>query len=422
MIYLHVGYPKAASSTIQRFLAANAEQLAAYGLVYPRLSETREDAFGASTDAHNALAVELRRGAPGAAWRRLEAIAGRLQKDQDLLLSAEALTAVKPEPLRAALGGHKVTIIAYVREFSKLIVSLYAQLTKTGASSVDFDAFLERRLDRTYFSLTEHFSEWARVFGAGNIKVRLLNSRVLEGGDIRLDILEAAGLDVDAVAPGVLTMTADANSSPGWKTLEIVRDLNRSLAEQMVAANGKAALQEARKVRRKRTGSPLFDFAAFLSQPASAVGQSLGFVERGNYLTSVQLERCHAEFDAHIDALNAMGMDTRLPRASREGFVPRAFMPAIEHVPPEEAFEFMRRLAPMGWWSLISGERRLAPLLRGARWRQESEAAEADTAVRDGAAARAERRKLKKMKRAAAVAAKAAAPAADAAFAQRKRA
>ena len=364
MIYIHVGFPKTASTTIQHFLGANMAFLEQHKRTYPKVSPDRKSAYGVNPDAHNPLAVELRRGTPGPAWTRLQDIIAKRPSSQDIVLSGEALAGCNPETLRRWLGPEDATIIFYVREYAKIVLSQYAQRTKLGSSTANFDDFLDHQIRGRGQGLADHIAGWAPVFGARNIKVRQLDSRTLVRNDVRFDMLDAIGIDPASVDERELEMTEDANTSPGWKTLEILRDLNHSLASRFVADTDRRALIKARKDRRSRTESPLLDFTGFIARPAIRLGKQMGFNDRGLYMTEEQYEQCNTVFDAQVDALNTFGMDTRLAHAARDKFVPRTFMPSIEHVPAAEVAAFMLRLAPIGWWSLISGERSVGELIK----------------------------------------------------------
>lgn len=358
MIYVHVGFPKVASTTIQRFLSRNAAFLDKHGLVYPRLTAPGKAQLGVGLNAHNALAVELRRGRPGATWARLDQLLAELPSDRSVALSGESFAGCDPQALREALAGHDVTIIWYVREFANIVVSQYAHSTKIGLSTRDFDAFFNRSLKRTNYNLFDHFCGWNKTFGENAIKVRMLDSRVLARGDVRFDILGALGVDVSAVDESELEMTKSVNEGLGWKTVEILRDLNSTLTELYAEDEDEDFLKQARKSRHQRQGSPLLDFTAAMSAPAARIGTTMGFTDKGRYLTREQFERCNQAFNAQVDRLRETSMQLSLTYASENGFAPRAFMPSVDEIPSQEVAEFVRRLAPLGWWKLLSGGRR----------------------------------------------------------------
>lgn len=357
MIYVHVGFPKVASTTIQRFLSRNETFLAKHGFVYPKLTAPGKAQLGVSTNAHNALAVELRRGRPGGVWQRLTKAREGLKDGQHIVLSGESLGGCKPAALRDALGGPAV-IIWYVRDFAHIMTSQYAHATKLGLRTLDFDAFLERTLNRSNYNLVHHLGTFAEVFGAESIKVRMLDERVLARGDVRFDILEAIDVDVSKVEASDLEMTNSANVGLGWKTVEILRDLNASLTKLFVDEEDEDYLTEARRNRHRRQDSPLLDFTSGMSGQAAKIGREMGFTDKGQYLSQEQFDRCNAAFNAQVDALRDTPMKLSVTYAPEESFTPRAFMPSIDAIPPAEVSEFLRRLSPYGYWKLLSDGRR----------------------------------------------------------------
>ena len=245
-----------------------------------------------------------------------------------------------------------------MREFASIVTSQYAHATKLGLRTEGFDQFFDRTLARPNFDLAKHLGRWAAVFGEPNIRVRMLDDRTLARGDVRFDILEALDIDVSGVDEAELEMTNSVNQGLGWKTVEILRDLHTSLSEIFVANESRASLVEARRNRHRRIDSPLFDFTSSISGPASKIGLEMGFTDKGKYLNAEQFARCNDAFNAQVDALRATGMKLSLAHASEKGFTPRPFLPSVEEIPPAEVAEFLRQLAPLGWWKLLSGGRR----------------------------------------------------------------
>src|SRR5213075_888492 len=95
-----------------------------------------------------------------------------------------------PDVVRKALAAYDVKIICYVRDYSKHITSTYVHHTKRGTNLADFDDFFERSINRSRYDLIETLEPWANAFGAGNVRVALLDPRTLQGGDVRLDMLD----------------------------------------------------------------------------------------------------------------------------------------------------------------------------------------------------------------------------------------
>ena len=321
MIIIHAGHAKAASTTIQNFLWTNSAALERQSLIYPILFDIPALAGGTNPRTHNALAKELNNRGPGPAWERLKDFL-RERAGENVLLSGENFSASKPERLRAELGNYPVKILFYVKDMAKTVVSYYAQRTKNGKNTEDFDTFFDTA-DHRRMALPEFFSGWVRAFGASNIAVRLLDERTLVGGDVRIDVLEAAGLHVDRIDRGRLEMTEDSNVSPGWKTLEILRSLRKTMPARA-------------------------QWRSEVLARAKTIERALRLTAKGNYLTEAQFALCAERFNAQVDALGKMGMDTKLAHMTRDGFMARTFLPGIEHIPASEVSAFVDQLLPEG--------------------------------------------------------------------------
>jgi hypothetical protein len=355
-VFIHVGLPKAASTTIQYFLSSNVDTLARAGIQYPKLAIDRKSSYGTNPGTHNCLAVELRRGAPGPAWTRLRDLLAEDAGRSRFVLSSEALSSAEPSVVRAALPQDcEAQIIFYVRDSHSTIVSRYAQLTKTGANVHDFDAFFQERFSTGYLDWAAGVSKWAAVFGADKIHVRFLDKKHLVGGDVRKDVLSVLGQG-ESPALGELTFTPDRNVTPGWKVIEIVRSLNASLWAKMSASLDKATLNELQSARRQRRESPVHNFMMQQWRPASKIGRELGLLERGEYVSEAQFQHANDQFDRQLDVLRASGVKSDLVSFDRSSFVPRSFLPTVQEVPAAEVSEFLLRLVPSGYWNLLSRE------------------------------------------------------------------
>jgi hypothetical protein len=399
MIYLHVGLPKVASTTIQRFLSRNAAVLARHGYLYPALTEGRE--LGVSDAAQNALAIELRRGRPGRVWQRLHEILDRRSPGEHVVLSGESFLGCGPGTLREALGGHPVTVLVYVRDFLRLIPSQYAHLTKQGLSTVDFDAYLARALSRPVCDLPGLARQWAGVFGAGRVRMRMLDPRALAGGDVQTDILDAMDLALD---PSELDRVPSANAGLGWKTVEILRDFHLRLAggappEGEAGHDQRAEQRRQLQARKQRRGSPVLDFGAALSNAAAPVGDEMGFTQRGDWFTADQIDHCVTLFNAQVAEIRASGIANTLRRVDAEGIAPRQFLPSVAAIPPEEVAGFLRRIMPVACRLLLDGGEgtegeaagEAAPAPVSAAARQARQAARRQGAAGKGAAKAADR-------------------------------
>ncbi len=326
MLYLHIGFHKAGSTTLQTFLRDNAAALAAAGVVYPEIGR-EPDAI-----AHHALAKGLkrRREPPPeleALWRELAALAKREPK---VLVSSEGLEPADPAPLGDWLDGAPVKVIAYVRDLPSRLVSIYAQSTKRGQGALDFDAFVARELilDRTYTA--PKLRAWAKLAGPENVRIRSVDPGCLEGGEVIPDFLDALGLGADARERLDLVGGDSRNVSPGWKTLEVLRALNA----------GADWLDEDAATGAEDPRSP----AGSLLRAALEAEAKLGWAERGLYLDQAQIERAVKIDREDVAAVEALGVDARLKPPSADAIQPRLFLPDVSRIPAEELTRFYREM------------------------------------------------------------------------------
>jgi hypothetical protein len=326
MLYLHIGFHKAGSTTLQTFLRDNAAALAATGVVYPEIGRD-PDAI-----AHHALAKGLkRRREPPAEleglWREVAALARR---EPSVLVSGEGLETADPTPLGDWLDGVPAKVIAYVRDLPSRLVSIYAQSTKREQGGLDFDAFTARELtlDRTYTG--PKLKAWAQIVGADNVRIRSVHPDCLEGGEVISDFLAAIGLGSDARARLGLVGGGSQNVSPGWKTLEVLRALNASADwfDEEVATGA------------EDPRSP----AGALLRAALEAEAKLGWGERGLYLSEEQIRRAVKIDREDIADVEALGVDAKLIPAAADAIPPREFLPDISRIPEPELTRFYREM------------------------------------------------------------------------------
>jgi hypothetical protein len=339
MLFLHIGFHKAGSTTLQTFLRDNASVLATVGVDYPEIGRD-PDAI-----AHHVLAKGLkkRRDPPEgleAMWRELAALAGQ---GRTVVVSSEGLEPADPEPLREWLAGTPVKVVVYVRDLPSRLVSIYAQSIKRGNSTLDFDAFTARELALDRTRSAPKLKAWADVFGPENVRVRSVHGSVLAGGDVVTDFLDAVGLGPDAIARHGLVQPVSRNVSPGWKTLEVLRALN--------AEGGWSAEEDEASDARSPAGS--------LLRAAQEAAARLGWSDRGLYLDAAQIAEAVRVDGADSAAVEALGLDARLVPAQEETFEARTFMPEVSRIAQGELTGFYREMVlSMGRQIMLRPRRR----------------------------------------------------------------
>jgi hypothetical protein len=229
-LFLHIGLPKTATSSVQKFLFDNPGFLGSHGLRYARTG------LHAGLKCHHDLlwALGLHQGVAftdkGIRHRADEFLSGlaresREHADRDLVISSELFTFVddfsRLEPLLAAFPDRDVRFVLTLRRQDYLLESLYQQIVKDG-------------LDRTF----ENWLGWSRhradyrvlierllvVAEPGQLILRAFREVFPEGGPVE-DFLDALGLAPSAVAAAKIDKGFE-NPRMSRETIEIIRRAN----------------------------------------------------------------------------------------------------------------------------------------------------------------------------------------------------
>lgn len=295
MLYLHLGFNKTGTSSVQSFLRTNAEALAQRGVLYPTAG--LEHRLG---HHHIADALLAKKALPEFADIRAAAERGTV------VISSERLSQCEPAEVRAALG--PAQILCYRRDFMADPLSRYAQHTKHGSTCGSFDEEFARKA--VVFLPARALAPWIAEFGS--VRLRSLSPCCLTGGDLAEDFCSAIGLDL---IEGLERTTA-RNLSPGWMPLEALRAFSSGLIQ---------AGAEPELVGRF-VGGPLRRGAE-----KAAVQHALN--ERGLYLSAEQIER-QLERDDH-DRAQLAGSGADVVTVAAAPPPARDFMPDAPHIPPE---------------------------------------------------------------------------------------
>lgn len=333
MLYVHIGFRKAGSTSIQYFLAQNAEALAALGVLYPHA--------GRAGLAHVNLVDELRGSASyDATVGGVRELRGLLAAEPQhrVIVSSEGLHILKPKAVRRLadnLMGQDVKVLAYVRHLPNFVDSQYRQSIKSGKRAHDFDDFFRAKAGVEAEGYAQNvfgqLETWAQVFGWSALRVRMLDPANLAGGDLLTDLLEALGLTWADLPQVERDGAAWRNASPGWKVIELIRRLNQGLGPLDEAADGYALAHQA---------------AVRLRRHAERIGDKLSIsAERGDYLSKEQWVLCRDAGEQLRARLNAVLDDAPLRPPSETASRPRGFLPEASHVPTDERLAFYEQLS-----------------------------------------------------------------------------
>jgi hypothetical protein len=332
MLLLHIGLWKTGSTTLQYFLNTNAAALADAGALYPTIGR-------GTLDSHAPLANALVR----ARHRRLPVVWRDLLNFLDehgtrpVIVSSEFLgEELEPSDimkLAESLAGRDVRVVAYVRDFARLVVSAYAQSTKRGDNLASFDSYFDAYIAEGRLGIFDMIAPWADAFGWERLRVRSLDRGSLLQGDLIRDFLSVADLSLEDLACVDPASMVPRNQSPGWKTLELSRAI--------------FAIDPGLDRRQAVRADPAeADYFNAIQRVASIVGRHLRFEDRGRYLSATQRTICAGRYRAEAERFNAVLVGPPLPLSlplPPEGEdAERPFLPDLLRIPRHDIESFIR--------------------------------------------------------------------------------
>ena len=204
---LQIGTEKTGTTSLQAFLAANRERLAARGIRYPRfpgatnhtglaayaMDEARRDPLRSALGIGDAAAVSSFR--------------TRFAKEAQAELGASGITVFCSEHCHSRLTSReevqrlfdlldphfdRIDVSVYLRRQDRVAISLYSTRLKSGAT--DTDILPRTDADDPYFNYDRSLALWEEVFAPHHVHVRLFEREMLLGGDVVADFLSAWGL------------------------------------------------------------------------------------------------------------------------------------------------------------------------------------------------------------------------------------
>lgn len=232
-IYIHIGFPKTATTTIQSALVENAHELIRIGVLYPNTSRRQlahhDLGFQVSEDPrYNPTLGSI-------ASLKEEISQPNINK---VVISAESLAVAEIHQIQllkeelSPLGDIK--IVVYLRRQDLWLQSLWSQLVKSGFVIDTFGRFLDKAvlqkvdeldplstfiLKQSNGDFYSRINRWEEVFGKRNIVVRTLESRE-DNRNLSSEFLEIVGVSLPYIAE-----KKDKNISPSLKTLEVIRHI-----------------------------------------------------------------------------------------------------------------------------------------------------------------------------------------------------
>lgn len=234
-LYLHIGFNKTGSTSIQRDLAANAEQLAARGVLYPANPKEAH----VQRRQHVPLAAALadvpvhwmsrqKRATLDQAPAAFRA-AVQASSAEKIILSSEGFGELSVTPKAAArvaeaLSDFDVRVIAYIRRQDSYFLSTYQEGVKGGRTQpFDFDSYPQNK----WMHFGRRLAPWRKAFGPGRVIVRPFEPSFWPGRELFRDFLAAAQIPSDG-----LVMAPPKNESLDFRAVELLRRLNAAHMHQ----------------------------------------------------------------------------------------------------------------------------------------------------------------------------------------------
>lgn len=180
--FVHIGVNKTGSSSLQRYLYDNREELIKEtGLIYPT--------FGLDYSAHHNISRLIKGASPkqfGYSQDWKEDLTEEIKGAEGCIFSSEDFASIlNPEPLSEICSVGNTKIIIYVREHVRHAVSWYQQAVQGRNVSMSLNEFI-----RHYrISYCDIIDRWSTVFGEENVLIRLYDRSHLKDADIISDFL-----------------------------------------------------------------------------------------------------------------------------------------------------------------------------------------------------------------------------------------
>ncbi|MFM9858269.1 hypothetical protein RUR49_07240 [Pseudoxanthobacter sp. M-2] len=332
MLYVHIGLHKTGTSTIQRFFRLNTALTERHGLAFPDL--------GFDSRTHGGVIAALRDIEKGDASGEavFEAIDRLADVDgRSYLLSTENFELMPPRRIEMFAERirrrHDVRVLAYVRDLTRLMPSVYAQRTKKGRNLRDIDTFFAMTEDWKRFRVSELIGRWGEVFGWDKVRVRPLDREALNGGDLVSDAVAAVGLPPPVIEEAPAGTRETFNASPPWEAVETLRAIYAAID---AAGLDWDRLGRSNRVQRKTFSEPGGEQGVVykinrLEDACAEAAVAAGGGGRVQYLTPEQWSALRALYMAEIEKLNAH-LDQPIVIADERAPGERPFLPAYAEI------------------------------------------------------------------------------------------
>lgn len=257
-LYLHVGTPKTATSSIQKYLTQNRKVLEAHGYCYPR-SQHKYPGINPRRNGHFLFGKVINENGERSKKKEalyykegMQQIRTAFQTYDNVILSDESiwyclsyfkkslLTKLKEE---AESAQFEIKVIVYLRRQDAFLLSRWNQAVKQNTSFAatlsceDYFA-VEQQKEEKLYAYADKLDEIAKVIGKENLIVRRFEPGSWRDGLIIHDFMHEIGLDV---SEDFQPLEQEANLRLGKNATEIKRviNLNRDFTAKEVSYLGK---------------------------------------------------------------------------------------------------------------------------------------------------------------------------------------
>lgn len=229
-LFLHIGFNKTGSTSLQKNLEINAKELQARGVLYPSkrnapfMQRWQHVPLAAAVPNRNVPWLrERKRDTLGQAWPSLQQYLAAHPHDQ-LILSSESFGGLdfniaKVRWVQSQLPDYDITIVAYIRRQDSYFLSTYQEGIKAGwTKPFRFDDYHTTR--SLYFA--DRLRPWKTVFGKNNVIVRPFAPDFWPEGELFFDFCQAIGIDHKG-----LTLAEPENEGLDYRAVDLLRRLNQ---------------------------------------------------------------------------------------------------------------------------------------------------------------------------------------------------
>jgi SAM-dependent methyltransferase len=198
-IYLHIGFPKTGTTSVQMWFTENAAALAAHGVLYPGTGRVGQE-YGYGHHQLPRSLVERPLSELMVAWPDMARLCDEMANSpaQTIVISSEDFSTRLRQPevdlLAQHLADFDVKIVCYVRRQDEFIISVWA----TAVAYYGESDPLSCCLDHSWLDYAGTIAPWAHAFGPGAIVLRVFERSQLVGGDTVEDFLSVCGIGASA--------------------------------------------------------------------------------------------------------------------------------------------------------------------------------------------------------------------------------